>query len=66
MMKIAQELTVGDQLIGELAGTVIDKFITMDKDRNHFVALVLEDNTPAFPRTAMLPIDALVAVKAPA
>ena len=66
MMKIAQELTVGDQLTGELSGTVIDKFITMDKDRNRCVALVLEDNTPSFPFEVLLPLTALVAVKAQA
>lgn len=63
MMKMAKELTIGDKLIGELSGTVIDKFITMDKDRNRCVALVLEDNTPSFPCEVRLPIAALASVK---
>lgn len=66
MMKSVLDVTIGDQLIGELAGTVIDKFTTMDKDRSRCVALVLEDNTPAFPFDVVLPITAVVAVKAPA
>lgn len=64
MMKLAMELTIGDQLTGYLAGTITDKFSTMDKERNRCVALVLETSDGW--RDAILPIAALVAVKAPA
>lgn len=62
MMKMAKELTIGDQLTGDLDGTVTDKFNTLDKEHNRCVALVLETSDGW--RDAMLPIAALVAVKA--
>lgn len=61
MMKSVLDVTIGDQLTGELAGTVTAKYHTMAKDKTRQVAIVIDEFIDV-----VLPVTAVVAVKASA
>ena len=61
MMKSVLDVTIGDQLMGDLEGTVTAKYHTMAQDKTRQVAIVIDEFLDV-----VLPVTAVVAVKASA